>query len=373
MSAGHPSDRPPDHPSDRPIPLTEIAALVTPAGFARIGCAAVDDAPPGERELREWLRRGYHGEMAYLARNVDRRVDPRRVLDGARSVVALAVEYGWPGSGADDAPEAAEGADRATIASYARGDDYHRIIERRLRLACHRLAEAFPHHRFRYYVDTGPVLEKAWAARAGLGWIGKNTCLIDPGTGSYFFVAVILSDLAIEPSDAIDDHCGRCQLCVDACPTGALDEPYVLDARRCISYLTIEHRGAIDPSLEPGVGNLVFGCDICQDVCPWNESVIAPDAELASRAENVSPRLADLAELDEEGFRERFRRSPVRRAKHRGLLRNVAVAIGNSGDERLGPLLDALEARAPGDAMIAETAARARRRLTGGDAAASRP
>jgi epoxyqueuosine reductase len=214
----------------------------------------------------------------------------------------------------------------------------------------------------RTYVDTGPIVERAWAASAGLGAWGKNTCLLHPEHGSWFFLGEIVTDLDLPPDEPRADMCGSCTACLEACPTGALPAPYVLDARRCISYLTIEIKGPIPKTLREGVGQHVFGCDICQDVCPWNHKRRhRGGAAFEPRPNAVAPNLADLAGLDDEAFRERFRRSPVKRAKRRGLLRNVAVALGNSGDPGHRPVLECLVR--DGDPVVREHAEWARRRL----------
>ena len=343
-----------------------LAAGFHRVGFARAGAVDGDDAQaeaPGAVRFREWIRRGYHGGMEYLAAGAERRSFPGLVLPGVRSVIVAALRYRQPSAYGVASPRA----DRGEISTYARGTDYHRVLESRLKRLCETLREEHPAGGFRYTVDTGPVLEKAWAERAGVGWIGKNTCSIDEETGSFFFLGVILSRLELPEDPPAVDHCGSCRLCIDACPTEAIVEPYVLDARRCISYLTIELRGAMPPDLEPAVGNLVFGCDICQEVCPWNRPEEPPEAdpELAPRPENAFPPLEELAGLSAAAFRERFPRSAVRRAKHRGFLRNVLVALGNSGEPRFLELLDRLsdhdDVRADPD--LRKTLERARRRL----------
>src|SRR5262245_20841187 len=241
-----------------------LTALPRWLGFDLVGIAR---AEPGRRAafLRDWLARGEGGEMAYLARNVERREDPRRVLPGARSVIALALVYD-PGA----RPEPAGSTFR--VARYAGGDDYHDVLIDRVRAleaALSPLAGAPVHTRG--YVDTGPVLERAFAAAAGLGWIGKNTLVIHPRLGSYLFLAVVVTDLVLDPTEPEPDHCGTCRACLDACPTDAFPEPYVLDATRCLSYTTIELRGAIPEPLRAAHGDRGFGCDVGQEVCPWNQ------------------------------------------------------------------------------------------------------
>lgn len=356
--------------SRSPLPVTERERLrrrLLDCGFDRVGFAGADRAPDAGR-LRRWVERGFAADMQYMKRNLDRREDPRGLLPGARTVIVLAVHH--PGPEAEALPEGPTG--RACIAAYARGRDYHRILERRLRTACSVLEAEFP-ARYRWYVDTGPVLERSWAARAGVGWIGKNTCAIDPRAGSYFFLGVIVTTLGVPADSPATDHCGTCTRCIDACPTDAIVDAFQLDSRRCISYLTIENRGLIPQEHAAHFGNLVFGCDICQEVCPYNRRATRPaDPELAPREANLAPRLADLAGLTEARFRERFQASPVLRARYRGFLRNVLVALGNDPDREAEDALRALEGRpeVQQDPTLRETLAlawrlRARRKHSG--------
>jgi epoxyqueuosine reductase len=317
--------------------LTErVKGLALAVGFDLVGVARAE--PTSEtRFLREWLARGYAGEMAYIGRRADERVDPRRLLSGARSVVAVGFVYD-PG----ERPPLPAGA--LEVSRYAGGDDYHDVLLDRLRAVETGLgALAGRPVAARAYVDTGPVQERVFAAYAGLGWIGKNTCLIHPRLGSYLFLGVLLTDLALEPDTRTADHCGTCRACLDACPTDAFASPYVMDATRCISYTTIESRGPIPEPLREAHGALGFGCDVCQEVCPWNLRTgrsVPPDplglrARIAPRPEWVRPSLVWILGLSEEEWRVATKRTALRRTRYRGLLRNALVAAGNSGDPTL--------------------------------------
>ena len=330
-------------------------------GFGAIGFAEAGVAPYADR-LSAWLAAGRHGTMAWIARDPARRVDPRVVLSGARTVISASVPYyrgDWP------APEAA--GPRGHIARYAWGRDYHKRIRSRLRRLARAIAAICPEARWLAYVDTGPMLDRAWAERAGVGWIGKNTNVILQGKGSWFFLGEILTDLAIDPDPPARNHCGTCSRCIAACPTGAIVGPYQLDARRCISYLTIEHRGAIPLELRPLIGTRIFGCDDCQEVCPWNRFAVATsDPDFADRPEQQTPELIPLLSLDEDAFRARFQGTAILRAKRNGFVRNVAVALGNLGDRRsVAPLAKALESDP--DPLVRGHAAWALGRI-GGDA-----
>ena len=339
-------------------------------GFDAVGIAPAEP-PPHAEFLGEWLARGYAGEMAWLARRAAEREDPRRVLPGARSVVAVAVVYD-PGAVYAPGPEEAAAADSAgRVARYAGGEDYHDVLLERLRALEREIASLAPGAETRSYVDTGPVLERPLAARAGLGWVGKNTLLIHPALGSYLFLGVVLTDLALASDAPEPDHCGSCRACLDACPTDAFPEPYVLDASRCLSYTTIELRGAIPEPLRAAQASWVFGCDVCQEVCPWNQRTkrrVPADAAglraaLAPRAEWRAPTLARLLALDEAGFRALAAGTALTRTRWRGLLRNALVAAGNSGDRALLP---AVRRHAAGeDALLAEHARWALARLEG--------
>ena len=339
-------------------------SLALEAGFDLAGIA--DAAAPRELAFfSEWISRGYAGEMAYLTSQAERRSDLRRAFPWARSVICVALQYDTPHPYSTETP-----AERGWIARYAWGDDYHDVMKARLDELVERLqAEAGP-FRSRTYVDTGPIVERAYAAAAGIGAWGKNTCLLHPEHGSWFFLGEAVTDLELASDAALLDMCGSCTACLDACPTGAFPAPYVLDATRCISYLTIEVKGGLAEERRAGLGRHVFGCDICQDVCPWNRKRRhRGGAGFEPRRGLLAPDLAELAGLDEPAFRERFRRSPVKRAKRRGLLRNVAVALGNSGDASKRPILERLAGDE--DQVVREHALWALRRLSAGPSSTS--
>jgi epoxyqueuosine reductase len=327
----------------------QIHELAQQAGFALAGVAPAA-APETLRFLREWIASGYAGELGYLTSQAERRSDVAVAFPWARSVIVVGAPYDTPHPYSQDAP-----AGRGWIARYAWGDDYHDVLKARLDDLAARL-RSLGAGQVKTYVDTGPVAEKAYAAAAGLGAYGKNTCLLHPTYGSWFFLGVAVTDLALAPDAPRADMCGSCTACLDACPTQAFPQPYVLDATRCISYLTIELKGAIPEPLRGKLGRHVFGCDICQDVCPWNRKRRESDEPaFEPRAGAVSPRLEELAGLDAARFSERFRKSPVKRAKRRGLLRNVAVAIANAGDASKTSVLEALAEDE--DALVREHAA----------------
>lgn len=311
-------------------PIVEEASLL---GFPLVGASPLGPLPL-EPFLTAWLDAGRAGEMGYLARRTAMRMDPRHAMPWARSVVVLGFPYRPPPRPAVDWRATLRG----RIAAYAAGSDYHKRLRGILRTLTERLALRLPGSRFMSYVDTGAVLEREWAVRAGIGWIGRNTLALHRSEGSYFFLAELFTDLDLEPSPLPADHCGTCTRCVSACPTGAIDAAgYTMDPRRCISYLTIEHRTAIPIALRPAIENWIFGCDVCQEVCPWN-----PDAD-QSTDDETTPYLPALLALDAAAFEARFAHTAVARAKRSGLLRNVAVALGNSGHpEAVPPLVGAL-------------------------------
>jgi epoxyqueuosine reductase len=372
----------------RLIPAAELKSWLQEAardlGFDLCGIAPAELDERNRQQYLRWLEQGFHGEMGYMKR-FERQVI-RALLPSVRSVICVAMNYNAP------YPLSTEGTDSADgwIARYAWGDDYHEVLRERLETLVERLrARVGEELEAKIYVDTGPLLERAMAWAAGLGWIAKNTCLINEGIGSWFFLGEILTNLELQPGFPAPDRCGTCTKCIEACPTGAITEPYVLDATRCISYYTIEVKGAIPESFRTQMGRHVFGCDICQDVCPWNHDVavtllpqfqprqlgsanqsrdcqeaatevgtvaepVERDARQPDAATTFNPPLEALANLTEEKFQSVFRDSPVRRPKYRGFLRNVAVAMGNSGQEKFRPILERLSEHP--DALIQQHA-----------------
>lgn len=296
-----------------------VKALALELGFDLV---TTGPAAPPERgpALRQWLEAGHAGTMGYLERRVEERLDPARVLPGARSVLCVALNY-YQGQAPDPSWR--------PVARYAWGRDYHAVIGPRLeRLAEHLAAAAGA--RSRGYVDTGPVLERDLAARAGLGWIGKNTMLLHPRLGSWFFIGVLLTTAELAHDEPIADRCGTCRACLDACPTHAFVAPYVLDARRCVSYLTIEHRGDIAAEAHAGMAGWQFGCDVCQDVCPWNRKAPVTREEAFEPAAPF-PAATAMAAMDDETLRRRFAGTPLLRAKPSGLRRNARIYLENEG------------------------------------------
>jgi epoxyqueuosine reductase len=351
-------------------------------GFDLCGVAPAEVFPE-LAQVSAWLKRGLAGEMNYL--HDERRVDPRSALDGARSVIVVALNYNAPQPySTEQAAVHDEDSPRGWISRYAWGDDYHEVLREKLHALVARMHAHWPEpFDARAYVDTGPVVERVAAKYAGLGWLAKNTCMINEQLGSWLFLGVILTTLQLGPSlpageAPAADLCGNCTLCLDACPTQAFAAPYVLDARRCISYLTIELRGAIPEELRPKMGNAVIGCDICQDVCPWNRKspvtqlVAFQPRRIEAQSENgatlLAPELEWLASLSQEEFSRIFRGSAVKRAKWRGLVRNACVALGNShiarrseAHTRVVALLERLVAA--DDSLLAEHARWALQRL----------
>jgi epoxyqueuosine reductase len=331
---------------------SQVKAEAAATGFDLCGIAPAGDFQE-LRFLRDWLDRGYAGEMHYMHRTAERRANVLAVMPSARSVISLGVVYNTP------RPYSTENDDptRAAIARYAWGDDYHVVIEGRLRELRDRLrALAGEDFEARAYVDTGPVQERVYAQQAGLGWLGKNTCLINPDLGSWIFLAEIICSLPLEPDRPVFDHCGTCTRCLDACPTGALVEPRVLDATRCLSYLTIEIKGPIPLEHRDSVGEHAYGCDICQEVCPWNltPDMAESDNEWLPRPGLDAPRLLDLWNRTDDELRALLKGSAMKRAGVRRLRRNLAVAIGNSKDRSAAASLRAHAEPTSTDALVAE-------------------
>jgi epoxyqueuosine reductase len=350
--------------------ISDLKAIVKraaeAAGFDLAGVAPASDAA----ELKyfpEWIAAGHAGEMKYLEARDDcgdlKRSSIARVAPWARSVVVCAINYNTENPYSTQVRDA----ERGWISRYAWSqDDYHEAVLRRLKRVEAVLRQAVPEQQpaltTRSYVDTGPIVERIFAKYAGVGWIGKNTCIINQKKGSWLFLGVILTSLELAPDMPAPDRCGTCTRCIEACPTDAILAPYQLDSNKCISYLTIEKRGSIPEELRVGMGRHVFGCDICQDVCPWNRKApIATAPEFEPRSGLVNPALAWLAEMSAEEFREVFRGSPIRRTKRSGLRRNAAIAMGNSGNKEFLPLLD--ELAGDEDQSVRESADWAKTRL----------
>lgn len=331
---------------DTSVDLSRLAADVKAearaAGFDLCGIATSEPFEVEGQALSRWVAREYHGTMTYMARNASRSPFPQQVVPGVRSLVVVGLYYGEaaPGGPAEDETP---GRPRGRLSRYAWGEDYHQVMEPRLkRVAAFLLARGA--RIARYYVDTGPVLDRAAARRAGIGWFGKNTMILTrQGYGSWVFLGEVLTDLALPPDPPDRGECGRCRICLDRCPTGAIVAPYTVDARRCISYLTIEHRGPIPREMRPLMGDHIFGCDLCQTVCPHNAKTLARrHPEFAPRpGVGARPELIPLLNIDEGAFRRLFRGSPVMRTRRQGLRRNVAVALGNIGDPSAVPALAA--------------------------------
>ena len=292
-------------------------------GFFKVGVTGAHPLPQAGNFDR-WLREGMHGEMAYMERQAAKRRDPSLVLADARSLMVLAMNYNSGDAHSEDPL-------RGKISRYAWGDDYHLLMKERLQELYAFIQREEPGARGLYYVDTGPVMEKVWGAQTAVGWMGKHTNLITREQGSWFFIGVMLLNLELESDRPGKDYCGTCSRCIAACPTGAIVAPYVVDARLCISYLTIELRGTIPRELRSLIGNRIYGCDDCQDVCPWNRFAVATREErFHPREGNLVPELAALVDLSPGEFARRFKGSPIRRAKRDGFVRNVVVALGNS-------------------------------------------
>ena len=320
-------------------------------GFAACAIARADAAPQAGRRLREWLDAGRHGEMLWMEERAEQRASPQGLWPDVRSVIMLGMSYA-PGR---DPLALADVGDRGRISVYAQGRDYHDVVKKGLKSLARWLVDQ-QQSALKVFVDTAPVMEKPLAAAAGLGWQGKHSNLVSRAHGSWLFLGAIYTEIALAPDAPESDHCGSCTACQTACPTDAFPAPYIVDARRCISYLTIEHKGPIPEEFRTAIGNRIYGCDDCLAVCPWNKFADHAAANLAfvGRAELAAPSLADLLALDDADFREVFSGSPIKRIGRNRMVRNAAIAAGNSGDVRLVERLRLLTQDA--DPVVAEAA-----------------
>jgi epoxyqueuosine reductase len=327
---------------------TRLVDLAYEVGFD--SCRIAECSPPAHsQEFANWLGEGAHGEMEYMTRGEEKRRDPQRILPGAKSIIVLALNY-FQGDEVRRSQTAATG----RVARYAWGDDYHDVSAAKLGKIDIFLRELGG--RQKCYVDTGPILERDHAAQAGIGWHGKSTMLIDEKLGTWFFLAEILTTLELPPDGLTQDRCGTCQRCITACPTGAITAPHKLDARRCISYLTIELKSSIPLELRPLIGSRIFGCDDCLDACPWNRfAQVSHESAFAARRSTTAFSLRDYLALNEAEFRNLFRNSPIKRIKRRGFLRNVCVALGNVGTSEDLPAIR--RAALDSEPLVAEHAA----------------
>jgi epoxyqueuosine reductase len=310
--------------SHRSTLTKELKREASRLGFDACGVSAAQRLDEEARHLERWLHEGRHASMAWMERNFEKRIDPTRLVDGAASVISIVDNYYQQ----IDAPEDPE---IGRISRYAWNDDYHIVLKDKLGKLFEWLAERVPDLNGRAFVDSAPVMDKVWAKRSGLGWIGKHTNLINPSLGSFFFLGELIVDVDLEPDGPVPDHCGSCTRCIDACPTDAIYRPYAVDANRCISCLTIEHsQDDIAPELTSRFGNLIFGCDICQDVCPWNKfSRATTEPRYMRRDDVVDRRIDDWMELDLNQYRAVFKNNPVKRAGFDGFMRNVRIARDN--------------------------------------------
>ena len=329
-------------------------------GFDAVGICTPRDIPKSAARLNRFLAEGMHGEMDWMERRSDWRGNPAELWPEARSVIMVADSYGPT----DDPLKTISQRRQATISVYARNRDYHDVVKKKLKRLGRWLLNEIPGGEIKVFVDTAPVMEKPLAEAAGLGWQGKHTNLVSRELGSWFFLGAVFTTAVLETDPSETDHCGSCRRCLEVCPTDAFPAPYRLDARRCISYLTIEHKGPVDPELRPGIGNRIFGCDDCLAVCPWNKfASAASEIAYQARDELKAPDLADLAKLTDQGFRERFRGGPIRRIGRDRFIRNVLYAIGNSDDLLLARTAESL--RDDPSPIVAEAADWAVERLRG--------
>ncbi len=335
-----------------------LAAEAVRLGFASFGIAPADAAPAAGTRLRQWLSEGRHGDMLWMAETADRRASPKGLWPEVRSVVMLGTSY----APALDPLRHAKQPDTGVISVYAQGSDYHDVIKKRLKSLARWLVAAAPESELKVFVDTAPVMEKPLAAAAGLGWQGKHTNVVSRAHGSWLFLGALYTTLDLPANAPHPDRCGSCTRCQTACPTNAFPAPYQLDARRCISYLTIEHKGPVPEEFRTALGNRIYGCDDCLAVCPWNRfAAAAKELAFQPRAELTAPALADLLALDDAGFRQVFAGSPIKRIGRDRLVRNCLYAAGNSGDARLLPVVTGL--LGDSDPAVADAAGWARARL----------
>lgn len=321
-----------------------IRKIANTHGFALCAFTQPHIAHIDQTALDRWIEAKMYGDMDYMAEEVrtHRRKNPANMLDNIQTVISLGMPYSAPADGKATAQQ-------GVIASYARGDDYHELMKKKLKALARDMDALLGEHGQRVYVDTAPVLEHALAAKGGLAWQGKHSLSINREYGSWFFLAELFTTAKIEPDNEATLHCGTCTDCIPACPTGAIISPYIVDARLCISYLTIEFKGFIPQNLRKAMGNRIFGCDDCQTICPWNKKVEKPSVDfLKPREDTFLPKLATILALDDDGFRQMFRKSAIKRSKRAGLLRNVCIAMGNSGDKAFVPqLFTALQDKEP--------------------------
>jgi epoxyqueuosine reductase len=325
-------------PSLTPDICAEIRAAALREGFDIVRFAMAEAPPRAGWDLEQFLKEERHGCMDWMARNAERRADPQVLWPKAKSIVVLGLNYGPE----RDPRNRLQERGRAAISCYAQNDDYHEVIKTKLKRLARSIAEPYG-AKVKVFVDTAPVMEKPLAQTAGVGWQGKHTNLVSRLHGSWLFLGSIFTSLELTPDEPEANHCGACTRCLDVCPTNAFTAPYEIDARRCISYLTIEHKGHIPREFREKIGNRIYGCDDCLAVCPWNKfAIVARETRFHARAELALPRLADLAQLDDAAFRALFSGSPIKRIGRDRFLRNVLIAIGNSGDMSLAPQAERL-------------------------------
>ena len=329
-------------PENRHALVQKIRQWGRELGFSQVGIADTD-LSVYEQRLDEWLAAGYHGEMSWMAAHGRKRSRPEELLPGTRSIIVARMDY-FP-ENATPPMELLKTGDRANISRYALGRDYHKVLRKRLVKLAKRIEGDIGPFQHRVFTDSAPVMEKALAEKAGLGWIGKHSLLINRHEGSWFFLGELFTDLELPPDQPVPDHCGSCRRCIDVCPTGAIVAPYQLDARRCISYLTIELKGSIPEPFRAAMGNRVFGCDDCQAVCPWNRyAQFSQEDDFTPRQDLDAGALIELFCWDEPTFLSRTEGNPIRRTGYEGWLRNLAVALGNAPHS--SAVIDALQSRA---------------------------